>query len=68
MWVFLGFSKNILDEHTYHFYVNSPPFPPLGAMGQASQGSSFIVSHALKTFTQDEVVTQFRLTQEWIKT
>ena len=25
---FLGFSKNISDEHTYHFYIKSTPPPP----------------------------------------
>ena len=23
IWVFLGFSKKISDEHTYHFYIKS---------------------------------------------
>ena len=25
---FLGFSKKISDEHTYHFYIKSTPAPP----------------------------------------
>ena len=28
IWVFLGFSKNVSDEHTYHFCIKSSSPPP----------------------------------------
>ena len=31
---FLGFSKKVSDEHTYHFYIESPP----GEMGPRCVG------------------------------